>query len=369
MINLFCESSDQKAILQQGIMLAFIPATPSFSHAVIPRRLSIPASTSNVHIGTHVHRRRLVIVAAAGDAKANKSQPQTPKKPTTPSKSSSPSSTSSTSTSTSPLKPKPPQAPPSSKPETTPAAPAAIASPASPASPSSPPTETNGSLDLELDQEDPSSTGIDSAAKKERTRFAVGAEDKTPWAYTSHPLNEEGRPLLRALVLGSGERENQLVLKIKELTHLGSGSLFTGIYCCTTEEDPRDVELDHLSMKGVVGVDDAETILQLADWLHIDAVFCGPDSEHLNYGGEVQRLCEERKIAFVSPDQNAKVLDGSMGIMKLMEEQRRLVTRRLREEVQSLQASGFKVHKGAMVSRLPTTKDFVRVEPETAPQN
>jgi len=197
----------------------------------------------------------------------------------------------------------------------------------------------------------------------------VGAEDKTPWAYTSHPLNEEGRPLLRALVLGSGERENQLVLKIKELTHLGSGSLFTGIYCCTTEEDPRDVELDHLSMKGVVGVDDAETILQLADWLHIDAVFCGPDSEHLNYGGEVQRLCEERKIAFVSPDQNAKVLDGSMGIMKLMEEQRRLVTRRLREEVQSLQASGFKVHKGAMVSRLPTTKDFVRVEPETAPQN
>uniref|UniRef100_A0A7S0ZJI9 Uncharacterized protein n=1 Tax=Timspurckia oligopyrenoides TaxID=708627 RepID=A0A7S0ZJI9_9RHOD len=171
---------------------------------------------------------------------------------------------------------------------------------------------------------------------------ATGAEDRTPYGYTSWPLNEHGKPTLRVLLLGCGT----LDAKLLEILHKDLGSLFCGIYCCAKPEENLVIHTNPelIATGGAVAVETAEDLFDFLDFFHIDAIFCGPSSSHMDFDGQVAENVGKRSLAYFTHEKSQRVLDGSRGIAKLLEERMRAVQKEVEKEIEQLKKDGMVVY-------------------------
>ncbi|KAA8497239.1 hypothetical protein FVE85_0968 [Porphyridium purpureum] len=187
--------------------------------------------------------------------------------------------------------------------------------------------------------------------ENEINQYAIGAEDRTPWGYTTWALDEAGRPLLRVLVLGAGEQENALVSEVKNTPCVG------GVYCCAPPASAGDasaVTAANLSNEAVLACESSlDKVQQLVQFFHIDVVIAGPSGAFGDaLEAQVQDVCERQEREFIPSSKAAQILSGEAGLQKLLEEHMRLTMRKVKWEIGELEAKNLVVKKGPFFNRL-----------------
>lgn len=137
-------------------------------------------------------------------------------------------------------------------------------------------------------------------------RDYFGDDGREVQDYMKRPLNENGEPMFRCVIVGSGERELQLARV------LSGSDVMRGLYYCPDHAAVCDIEMNKFAQSATVSAETRpEDVVRFAKWCLADAVFIGPDRQR-SISREVESELAHAGITVFQHDVSAAIAEGNM---------------------------------------------------------
>lgn len=126
--------------------------------------------------------------------------------------------------------------------------------------------------------------------------------------YSKRPRNEEGKVMLRVLLVGSSEAEVATAKALVDSTRV------RGLYYCSDEGGACSLDMENYGHSSTVGADGPETeFVKFCKWAFLDAVFVGPNREGA-VGAETEAELAAEGVTLFSHDISAALGEGLMSV-------------------------------------------------------
>ncbi|KAI0564578.1 hypothetical protein FGB62_25g247 [Gracilaria domingensis] len=143
-------------------------------------------------------------------------------------------------------------------------------------------------------------------------RDYFGDDGREVQDYMKRPRTENGEPMFRCVIVGSGRRELQLAK-----TLIDSG-VICGLYYCPDHDVACDIEMNKYAQSTTVSAEERpKDVVRFAKWCVADAVFIGPDRQE-RISREDESVLAEAKITVFPHDVSAALADGSMDVKECL---------------------------------------------------
>lgn len=142
-------------------------------------------------------------------------------------------------------------------------------------------------------------------------RDYFGDDGREVQDYMKRPRNDDGQPMFRVVVIGSGPREVELMKRLKE------SDVIMGLYYCADAAGVCDLEMSQYGRSSTISGLKSEDVVRFCKWVVADAVFVGPDRE-----GVIERESEGELaaagITVFQHDVSEQVSNGDMDVFQCL---------------------------------------------------
>ena len=126
--------------------------------------------------------------------------------------------------------------------------------------------------------------------------------------YFERPVNENGDPMFRVVVVGASERELETVKRLHD------SGIITGLYYCPEIPDVCELDFQGYATSTTVSAnDDPWEVVRFAKWSVSDAVFVGPDRDGC-IGKDAEAALAAAGITVFPHDVSAAIADGTLSV-------------------------------------------------------